>query len=177
MVFAPETALFTQIEDNPLDEAARVAYESVLRSKSPGCREVRYLELERQLADLTEEPDQFSAVLARLDELLRNEFSWDDRLWTSVMARLFDLWLVSYDPSLSLAVENALRLRCEIEPSNEGTKTPLVIARQRPALACQGIRTGIYEFISRYERRANDQLELLRDGIEMMIRPAWPRAL
>ncbi len=177
MVLAPETALFTRIEDNPIDEAARVEYESVLRSKSPGCRELRYLELERQLADLTEEPDQFSAVLSRLDDLLRNEFTWDDRLWTSVIPRLFDLWLDSYDYSLSLAVENALRLRCQIEPSNDGTKTPLVIARQTPALACDGIRSGICEFICRYERRASDHLELSRDEVQMVIRPAWPRAL
>jgi hypothetical protein len=175
MLFAPEITLFTRIEDDPLDEAARVECESVLRSKSPGCREVRYLELERQLAEATDDPDRFSALLARLSEMHRTEFTWDDRLWTSVMPRLFDLWLDSFDPSLSLAVENALRIRCDIEPSSEGTRTPLMISPQRPALACEGIRSGIHEFICRYERRSNDQHELSRDEIRMLIRPAWTK--
>lgn len=171
--FTPETTLFTRILDDPLDEAARLEYEAVLRSQSPQSREVRYLELERQLSDVAEEPERFADVLSRLDELQRNEFTWDDRLWTDVIPRRFDVWLDCFDPSLALAVENALRLRCDIMPGGTGKQTPFVIVGKRPALECDRSRSGIHEFICRYEHRLNDEIELAAGEVVMTIRPAW----
>ena len=169
---APLTVLFQRIEDNPLDEAARQEYEAMLRSRSSESREVRFLELDRQLGDAAEEPERFASVLSALEELERTEFGWDDRLWTSVIPRRFDLWLDSFQPKLTLAVNNALRIRCGCVAEVDAASTPLVIARNSPALGMHGLRSGIVSFICRYERRPDND-ELSHDEIQMTIRPAW----
>jgi hypothetical protein len=174
-LFDPITVLFQQIEDNPLDETARQEYESLLRSRSPNSREVRFLELDRQLGDAAEKPERFTSILTALGELQRSEFDWDDRLWTYVMPRRFDLWLDAFQPALTLAVSNGLRICGEFAAEVDAANTPLIIARQQPALGLQSLRSRILLFICRYERRSDTEDELSCDEMQMTIRPAWTK--
>ncbi len=174
MLYPPEDELIERIRHHPLDEEARLQYEAMLRIESPDSRKVLFLELDRRLGELSDQPDQFEIVFAEFDELYRTEFSWDDREWTYIMWRRFDVWLDFFDSSLWLAVKNALRLRCEIEIADEADlKLPFKALSSERASQCKDFDTSFKSFICRYDHRPQEQVTLTRDELILTIRPAW----
>ena len=86
--------VFARCKADPFDEDAKREYEALLRAKFPENTNVRYLQLDRQLAESVGEPGRFSAILKSLDEHVRYKLPSEHRHdVVETISRRHTLWL------------------------------------------------------------------------------------
>jgi len=164
--------MFAHCKADPFDEDAKRQFEVLLRAHRPDDPDLRYLELDRQLAEALGEPARFSALLRSLDEFVRYKLKFEhEHTIVNTISRLYILWLDVYAPKMALAVLHALRLRCRVAVESPPTQLPLAITRSG-AVEVYRLRQDMVSFICRYERRPDREDEFSDLELQLTIRLA-----